>query len=655
MARRQRSKQGSSSRSGVKGPNSALTEFLRNEGITDAFRQRRQREQETVNEGNENDNDTNEPEQSTSAVEVTPEARRRSTRRSASAPVEDTKDTNDDDDDDDEIREMRRAAKRKLRAARRGSTRQPRNRHDPDNSGGDDSSSSSSGSDNDGDPNFSEDEDDLGNLNMRKFGEQDDCVDCGQTFELTVSSRFLKEKNGYLCNSCNQLLKARERKAKMNQMNARKKRKRVAQALLNKTDVKIPKLQDVCIKKITENIEDVDVLGDIGQMNMNRISMILSKNRSLNNKTISLFLSPDLKSLQFWDCSNVDSDSLNKIASYCPHLESLTLFMCGQLHNDNLQYFATQLTKLTELSLNGPFLISDVMWQDYFEEAGNRLTKFEIRNTHRFGNDSLISLLTNAGRNLTSLKLSRLDGLNAADVYGMIPHFLLPSKLTHLEISYPEKEELISDDLIISILSITGDTLVSLNLDGCSDLTEKFLIDGVAQFCPNLTHLSIQNLDQISDDGFAQALKEYLKVNVGGLLEVYLTKCIGLGDKAIYELFKHSGHTLVELSINSLDLLTKNFLSQVFTEDLHQFKKRLLQQLEESQDEEVEYYNHIRLPLLTYLDLGFVRAVDNELLSLIGESCPQLKIIEVYGDNRCTSKARIRPGLMVIGRQSDEI
>ena len=79
----------------------------------------------------------------------------------------------------------------------------------------------------------------------------------------------------------------------------------------------------------------------------------------------------------------------------------------------------------------------------------------------------------------------------------------------------------------------------------------------MAQFCPNLTHLSIQNLDQISDDGFAQALKEYLKVNVGGLLEVYLTKCIGLGDKAIYELFKHSGHTLVELSINSLDLLTK--------------------------------------------------------------------------------------------------
>lgn len=70
---------------------------------------------------------------------------------------------------------------------------------------------------------------------------------------------------------------------------------------------------------------------------------------------MTLFLTPDLKRLEFWDCSNVDSDSLNKIASFCPNLESLTLFMCGQLHNDNLQYFATNLTKLHDLALNGPF------------------------------------------------------------------------------------------------------------------------------------------------------------------------------------------------------------------------------------------------------------------------------------------------------------
>ncbi|KAL6452575.1 RAD7 DNA repair protein RAD7 [Candida maltosa Xu316] len=546
---------------------------------------------------------------------------------------------------------MRRAAKRKLRNARHSGRRQLRSRN-----GGGAPSDSSSDSDDD-DPNFSEDEDDLNNMNIRKFGEMDDCVECGTSFELSVSSRFIKEKAGYLCNPCNQLLKNRERKARMNQMTARKKRKRVAQALLNKTDVKIPKLQDVCIKKITENIEDVDVLGDIGQVNLNRISKILSKNRSLNDKTIALFLSPELKKLEFWDCSNVDSDSLNKIASFCPQLESLTLFMCGQLHNDNLKYFATNLPKLSELSLNGPFLISDIMWQDFFQDkTGEILDKFEIRNTHRFGNDSLISLLENSGRNLTSLKLSRLDGINSGEVYGLIPHYISESKLTHLEISYPANEELINDDLIISILSITGDTLVSLNLDGCSNLTEKFLIEGVCRFCSNLTHLSIQNLDQISNEGFVTAFKAYSEVNIGGLLEVYLSRCVGLGDEAIYELLKHSSHTLVELSINSLNLVSKNFLSQIFTENQHQYKRKLLERVQrEDGDGNVKFYDYIKLPLLTYFDVGFVRSVDNEVLQLIGESCPQLKVIEVYGDNRCTSRARVREGLMIIGRQSDEI
>ena len=645
MSRRQRQR----GVNGIRGPNSALTEFLRNEGITDAFRQRRLRDANQDNQPQppppqEEDNER----EGTRAESITIDDNLGTTTPEVGTETSLIQD--DEEDDDEEIKQMKRAAKRKLRAAKRGG-RRLRSRGSLDGN--------SSSSDSDSDDNFSnndnddEDEDELNN-EIKKFGEDDECVECGETFELSVSSRFIKEQAGYLCNACNQLLKAKERKLRANQLNARKRRKKIAQALLNKSEVKVPKLQDICIKKITENIEEVEVLGDIGQVNMNRISKILSKNRSLNNKTMTLFLTPDLKHLEFWDCSNVDSDSLNKIASFCPNLESLTLFMCGQLHNDNLQYFATNLTKLNELSLNGPFLISDIMWQDYFEEIGSRLTKFEIRNTHRFGNDSLISLLENTGKNLTSLKLSRLDGLNSSEIYGLIPHYILDSKLTHLEISYPTNEELITDELIISILSITGDSLVLLNLDGCSMLTENFLIDGVSKFCPNLTNLSIQNLDQITNEGFAKAFKDYNNVNQGGLIEVYLNKCIGLGDEAIYELFQHSSHTLVELSINSLDLISKNFLSQVFTEDSHQFKKNLQKQNQKDGDGGC-YYKHITFPLLTYLDIGFVRAIDNEILELIGESCLQLKVIEVYGDNRCTSRARFRNGLMVIGRQSDEI
>jgi len=608
--------------SGVRGPNSALTEFLRNEGITDAFRQRRANEQSQNNRSaSASTAASEEPEE----VLVSPVRRR-------------TRNTIVVDEDDEEVEQIKLAAKKKLRAAKKSDRKRK-------GDGGGDSSS-----DSDVDDDYVDDSD----AEFKKFGDTDTCAQCNQTFHLTVYSRFVRDKNGYICENCNLILKAQERKSRKNQLSARKKRKKVAAALLNKTRVAVPSLQDVCIKKIAQNIQDVDALGDIGQMNLNKISMILSKNRSLDDSTINLFLNPGLKHLEFWDCSNVSSDSLNKIASFCPNLESLTLFMCGQLHNDNLKYYQTNLKNLLKLALNGAFLISGTMWQEYFETCGSNLATFELRNTHRFTNDSLISLLENAGKSLTSLKLSRLDGLDSAPVYELIPHYLQLSQVTHLELSYPHSEELITDDLIIDILSITGETLTHLNLDGCSGLTDKFLIDGIAKFCPNLTHLSLKHLDRLTDEGFASAFQEFKNVNHGGLISVDLTKCVELGDEAVYELFKHSSHTLVELVLNSVDRITKEFLLQICTDDFHPSKQSLKRRIEEESSEE-KFYEQITLPLLTTFDFGFVRAVDDEVLLYIGELCPRLSILEVYGDNRCTSRAKFREGILVIGRQNDEI
>ncbi|ODV77296.1 RNI-like protein [Suhomyces tanzawaensis NRRL Y-17324] len=610
--------------SGVRGPNSALTEFLKNEGITEGFRRRREAQasesphpQQERSTEPENEDISEDPEET-----VSPAGAR--IRRGVAT---------ESDQEEEAIRAAGRAKRR---------------------------------DDSDFDPEFSDD--DLDANGIKKFGEEDNCVTCGKVFNLTVYSRYLRDQRGYVCETCNETIKAKERNAKRNQMSSRKKRKKIALALLDKQVVRIPKLQDICIKKITLNIDDVEALGDIGQVNMNKISKILSKNRSLNNSTVSLFLNPNLKSLEFWDCSNVDSDSLNRIASYCPNLESLTLFMCGQLHNDNLKYYTTNLKSLSELSLNGPFLISDTVWQEYFEQSGSQLTKFEVRNTHRFQNDSLISLLENSGRNLTSLRLSRLDGLDSKDVYDLIPHYLEPSKLEQLEISYPFQEDLVTDDLLINILAITGETITHLNLDGCSNLTDQFITDGLAKFCPNLTHLSMKNLDQITNEAFARALEEYSAVNSGGLISVDLTKCTGLGDEAIYSLLKHSGHTVVEFSINSLSLLSKDFLLQLFTEDHHPYKKGLKEKLEKLEsngtnenneendnNETPSYYPKLSFPFLTTADFGFVRSVDDEILELVGESCPKLSILEVYGNNRCTFRANFRKDLMVIGRQGDEV
>lgn len=454
------------------------------------------------------------------------------------------------------------------------------------------------------------------------------CLECDQDFKVSVYSKKL-EKNGrigYLCPSCTKIQIRRDRLEKKLEIEARKRRKRIATALLDKKQFKLPSLQDFCINIITENINDVELLGDIGAHNKMKICRILAKNRRLNNKTIGLFLDNDTKELEFWDCSNIDKGSLNKIPAFCQKLESLTLNMCGQLHNDNLKYFGQKLLNLKSLSLNGPFLINDDTWQGFFESpVGKQLKHFHLKNTHRFTNDSLVSLLENCGKKLESLTLSRLDGLNSKPVYDLLPHFL--SNLTNLEISSPHNENLIDDDLIINLMAINCGTLISLNLDKCSGLTNRILSEGIKLFGANLTKLSLANLDQIDDTGLGDLFTNW---NINrGLIEINLERCFSLTDKSIYEMLLHSKNTLVELNLNSVKDIDRIMFSKLS--------------------------RTVTFPFLTYLDIGFVRSVDDSALAIFSRICPKLKILEIYGNNRCTEKALVRDDLTIIGRQTDSI
>lgn len=60
-------------------------------------------------------------------------------------------------------------------------------------------------------------------------------------------------------------------------------------------------------------------------------------------------------------------------------------------------------------------------------------------------------------------------------------------------------------------------------------------------------------------------------------------------------------------------------------------------------------------PNLTYIDLGFVRCVNDSIIQMLGEQNPKLTVIDVFGDNLVTENAKTRPGLTLIGRQSDSI
>lgn len=564
--------------SAIRGPNSALTEFLRQQGIS--AEQIRQRHLErlggdgVIPAGVE----TIEEESTTTTVDATPEL------------------SQEEEEPDEEELEIRIAARRKRRAA---------------------------GDKNDDEYTDSEPEDDAGTRepSRRKVvGEPENCAQCFNKFVINVYSK-LSHTGGYICPDCMKLQQETERALKKNQMVARKKRQKLAVALLDRQDVKFPSLQDIAIKKVTERIYDVEDLGDIGDINMRKIAKILCRSRSLDDNTLKLFLDSQTMKLQFWDCSALTTTAYTQIAAYCPKVEHMTLLMCGRLHNDNLNHFSTNLNNLTSLDLDGPFLINDITWQNFFTTVGERLTKFKVGNTHRFSDDTLIMFMDKCGANLKSLKLSRLDGILKKESYDLMPAYL--TKLEELEISYPHHEDLVDDTLLVNLMSINGETINTLILDGCAALTDDFLINGIRPYGANLRKLSLQLLDQITSEGFVGLFHDWTENP--GLNEVYLRKCFSLGDEGVVEMLLHSGSSLVELSINSVKDLT------------------------------VLTFQIMRCPNLTYLDAGFVRSIDDDVLQIIGINCPQLKVMDCYGNNRCTSKATIRKGLKIIGRQSDTV
>ncbi|TID24599.1 hypothetical protein CANINC_003072 [Pichia inconspicua] len=454
------------------------------------------------------------------------------------------------------------------------------------------------------------------------------CLECDQEFNLSLNSKKIEKygKVGFLCPSCTKIQIRRDRLAKKHEIEARKKRKRVAAALLDKKQFKLPSLQDICIHVISDNIDGVEILGDIGNHNKIKISRILAKNRSLTNRTLTLFLDNDTKELELWDCSKLDKSSLDKIPAFCPQIEKLILNMCGQLHNDNLNYFGSKLTNLKHLELNGPFLINNETWQNFFESSvAKNLKHFHLRNTHRFSTDSLVSLLENCGKNLESLTLSRLDGLNSKPVYDLLPHFL--TNIKHLELSYPHQENLIDDDLIIALLALNCESLETLILDKCSGLTNRILSEGLKLFGAKLTKLSLADLDQIDDTGIGNLFDDW-KIN-HGLHSINIERCISLGDKSVFKMLEHSCETLVQLNMNSVKNISKHLFGKLSRTTV--------------------------FPSLTSLDVGFVRSVDDSVLAIISRICPKLEILEIYGNNRCTDKALFRENLTVIGRQTDSI
>ncbi|KAG0283228.1 hypothetical protein BGZ96_012400 [Linnemannia gamsii] len=314
----------------------------------------------------------------------------------------------------------------------------------------------------------------------------------------------------------------------------------------------IPTLQDLCIQKIANSIEDVEAFGDISDISLDKICKIISRNRSLNAETLQLFLDARHSELILYDCTDITAIGLQNIAQFCPNLRSLKLKLCGRITNEVMDYYTEHLTKLASLTLIGPILILEHTYIKLFETIGTRFEKFELKGSSRFSLKAIKALCDNCP-NITHL---RLGDCNLMDDEWLEPIAGL-TKLKSLRIRNPEPDKL-TTSAVVKLVQAVGSGLEELELKGCNGLTDEVLVDAIRPSCVRVERLNLSGCEDLTTEGVETLFKDW-SVN-SGLTYINLENCVMLKDEALMAVTEHSGATLEELNLSGMDEITKDAL-----------------------------------------------------------------------------------------------
>lgn len=379
-------------------------------------------------------------------------------------------------------------------------------------------------------------------------------------------------------------------------------------------------------------------MGGIGRQSIDALSKSISKNRRLTPQTVQLFLEPDITSLSLYDCSKLDNDSLASIATFSPRLQSINLQLCGQMGNVALDAWSIKMHDLHDVELYGPYLVRIEAWHRFFERIGQRLKTFKIRESPRF-DLSCVQKMVEHCPNITELGLAQIGPLDGKALKPLYAY----KDLRYLDVSDPGVSgpgipaESLKDDDLIELLSHVGSSLEVLHVGGNVDLSDRFILEGVLRYCRNLRELNLSHCEKIEGDALTILFDVFSARGDAGLEKLVLRRCIQTSDEALHAVIAHSGHSLVQLDLNSCDKLSKDAL------------KSLARAPETVEGE------HGGCPLLEKLDLGFVRATDDDTLTTVVDGTKKLQELKVFGDNKLTDMIASTPRCRIIGLEKQAL
>ncbi|KAF1916692.1 hypothetical protein BDU57DRAFT_497555 [Ampelomyces quisqualis] len=446
-------------------------------------------------------------------------------------------------------------------------------------------------------------------------GQLKHCELCDKRFTVTPYSKA-GPNGGLLCTPCGKEM-AKEAKAqeKAKKPVVRKGRRKLESNRLDGMTVRGPKtLQQLCIEMLAKHSEDIDELGEMPEGIMNRISEIFSKKRAMNPTTMKLFLQPDLNSVAIHEAAYLETEDYDQIFAVCPSVKKISLRNCCQFKDGNIDYMIEKGKHLEDIQLLGANLVSNDKWTELFIARGPDLKSLKVEWLDAAFDDEVVEALSTFCPNLERLKIERCKrlGEDSIDAIARMEH------LQHLTLRFYSE---ISHEKLINLITSVGAKLRTLCLEhflnASGDPTDDVL-QTIHNTCHKIQKFRFTENNECSDTGYVNLFSNwdnpplhYADINSTRDMDNANPdgpedEPIGLASNGFHALMTHSGSRLEFLDISSCRHISHESFVEIF-------------------DGSKQY------PYLAEINLSFCPVVDTQIIAGIFRSCPQIKKVVTFG------------------------
>lgn len=363
----------------------------------------------------------------------------------------------------------------------------------------------------------------------------------------------------------------------------------------------VPSLQELCIRILAKNVDAIVSLEGVPDGLRHRLSQLLCDSRRMNDHFFELLIGGSPTEIRVRDCSWLSEEHFTKCfkESDTSNLVVLQLDQCGRclpdyVVVDTLAMSPKQLPNLTSLSLGGACRLSD----------GGLRALVSSTPTLRSINLSQCSLLTSVSLHILAESLkSLLKELYLDHCLGIDAALIVPAlmELENLEVLSVAGIPTVCDTFVKDYIVARGHNMKELILKDCVNLTDAS-IKVVAEHCPGICRLDLMNVCKLTDLSMG-----YLTNGCRALNTLKLCRNT-FSDEAIAAFVETNGESLIELSLNNV--------------------------------KKVGYHTTLSLAShakkLHSLDVSWCRALTDNAMGLIVDSCLSLRLLKLFGCTQLT-------------------